>query len=89
MVLVAHGHGGSAVAGHNLHGVLCRMDGGVRREQRFVDEVLIVRWDISRCVVGVTLFIVGLGVVLILANVTGNVCRIGTVVSNIGSKLKL
>ena len=38
MVLVAHGHGGTAVAGHNLHGVLSRVRCSVRREEGLIDE---------------------------------------------------
>ena len=32
VLLVAHGHGGTTVAGHNLHGILGRVDGGIGRE---------------------------------------------------------
>ena len=73
MVLVAHGHSGSGIAGHNLHGILSRMDGGIRGEQRFAEQILISGGNVARSIIGVTLLVVAQGVVLVLADVAADV----------------
>ena len=73
VVLVAHGHGCTGITGDNLHGVLGRVDGGVRGEQRCIEQIIVGGGDIACGVVGYVLCILSLRVILVLADVAVDV----------------
>ena len=52
MVLIAHRHRGSCIAGHDLHGILSGVDSSITLKQGFVDTILIGGGDTACGVIG-------------------------------------
>ena len=82
MVLIAYRHGGTAIAGDNLHGILCAVNGSMAGEQRFADHVVVGGGDIARSIVRLALLVSGLRVVLVFADVAVDVGLVDTVRGN-------